>query len=143
MKSGAVDAALIEAPYNVMLEREGFRQILFVGDLIPLPLAGLGTTLEKIRKQPDEVQRLVRATLRGIHYARSNKQESVKAIMDWADMDRPRAEGSFDMAVTRWSNSGAANPQGIQLAMEEIKMEQKLDTLPDPSKAFDWRFVQR
>ncbi|HEX4991005.1 MAG TPA: ABC transporter substrate-binding protein, partial [Candidatus Binatia bacterium] len=80
MKSGAVDAALIEAPYNVMLEREGFRQILFVGDLIPLPLAGFGTTLEKIRKQPDEVQRLVRATLRGIHYARSNKQESVKAI---------------------------------------------------------------
>ena len=47
-----------------MLEREGFRQILFVGDLIPLPLAGLGTTLEKIREQPDEVQRLVRATLR-------------------------------------------------------------------------------
>jgi len=27
--------------------------------------------------------------------------------------------------------------------MEEIKMEQKLDTLPDPSKAFDWSFVQR
>ena len=125
------------------LEREGFRQILFVGDLIPLPLAGLGTTPEKIRKQPDEVQRLVRATLRGIHYARSNKQESVKAIMKWADMDQSLAEGSFDMAVTSWSNSGAANPQGIQLAMEEIKMEQKLDTLPDPSKAFDWSFVQR
>ena len=143
MKTSAVDAALIEAPYNVMLEREGFRQILFVGDPIPLPLAGLGTTLEKIRKQPDEVQRLVRATLRGIHYARSNKQESVKAIMDWADMDRPRAEGSFDMAVTSWSNSGAANPQGIQLAMEEIKMAQKLETLPDSAKAFDWNFVQR
>ena len=47
------------------------------------------------------------------------------------------------MAATRWSNSGAANPQGIQLAMEEIKMEQKLDTLPDSAKAFDWSFVQR
>ncbi len=64
-------------------------------------------------------------------------------IMKWADMDQPLAEGSFDMAVTSWSNSGAANPRGVQLAMEEIKMEQKLDTLPDPSRAFDWRFVQR
>jgi NitT/TauT family transport system substrate-binding protein len=64
MKTGGVDAALIEAPYNVMLEREGFRKILFVGDLIPSPLAGFGTTLEKIRKQSDEVQQLVRATLR-------------------------------------------------------------------------------
>ncbi len=143
MKTGAVDAALIEAPYNVMLEREGFRKILFVGDLIPSPLAGFGTTLEKIRKQPDEVQQLVRATLRGIQYAKTNKQESVRAIMKWADMDQPLAEGSFDMAVTSWSNSGAANPQGVQIAMEEIKIEQKLDTLPDPSKAFDWSFVQR
>ena len=42
------------------------------------------------------------------------------------------------MAVTSWSNTGAANPQGVQLAMEEIKMEQKLDALPDPSRAFDW-----
>jgi len=143
MKSGAVDAALIEAPYNVMLEREGFRKILFVGDLIPSPLAGFGTTLEKIRKQPDEVQQLVRATLRGIQYAKTNKQESVRAIMKWADMDQSFAEGSYEMAVTSWSNTGAANPQGVQIAMEEIKIEQKLETLPDPSRAFDWSFVQR
>jgi hypothetical protein len=49
MKSGAVDTALIERTVASDVEREGFRQILFVGDLIPLPLAGLGTTLEKIR----------------------------------------------------------------------------------------------
>jgi NitT/TauT family transport system substrate-binding protein len=143
MKSGAVDAALIEAPYNVMLERDGFRKILFVGDLIPSPLAGFGTRLEKIRKQPDEVRRLVRATLRGIQYAKSNKAESVRAIMKWAEMDQALAEGSYDMAVSSWSNSGAASPQGVQIAMEEIKIEQKLDGLPDPSKAFDWSFVQR
>jgi ABC-type nitrate/sulfonate/bicarbonate transport system substrate-binding protein len=143
MKTGAVDAALIEPPYNVMLEREGFRKILFVGDLIPSPLAGFGTTLEKIRKQPDEVQQLVRATLRGIQYAKTNKQESVRAIMKWADLDQAFAEGSYEMAVTSWSNTGAANPQGVQIAMEEIKIEQKLATLPDSAKAFDWSFVQR
>jgi ABC-type nitrate/sulfonate/bicarbonate transport system substrate-binding protein len=143
MKSGAVDAALIEAPYNVMLEREGFRKILFVGDLIPSPLAGFGTTLEKIRKQPDEVRQLVRATLRGIQYAKTNKQESIRAIMKWADIDQAFAEGSYEMAVTSWSNTGAANPQGVQIAMEEIKIEQKLETLPDSAKAFDWSFVQR
>jgi ABC-type nitrate/sulfonate/bicarbonate transport system substrate-binding protein len=143
MKTGAIDAALIEAPYNVMLEREGFRKILFVGDLIPSPLAGFGTTLEKIRKQPDEVQQLVRATLRGIQYAKTNKEESLRAIMKWADMDQSFAEGSYEMAMTSWSNTGAANPQGVQIAMEEIKIEQSLETPPDSAKAFDWSFVQR
>ena len=143
METGAIDAALIEAPYNIMLERKGFRKILFVGDIIPTPLAGFGTRVEKIHKQPDEIQRLVRATLRGIQYAKSNKQESVRSIMKWAEMDLELAEGSYEMAVSSWSNTGAASPQGIQIAMEEIRMEQKLDTLPDPGKAFDWTFVQK
>jgi hypothetical protein len=63
--------------------------------------------------------------------------------MKWADMDQSFAEGSYEMAVTSWSNTGAANPQGVQIAMEEIKIEQKLETPPDPSRAFDWSFVQR
>lgn len=143
MKTGAVDAALIEAPYNVMLEREGFRKIVFVGDVIPSPLAGFGTRLEKIQKQADEIRRLVRATLRGIQYAKSNRQESVRAIMKWADMDQGLAEGSYDMAVSGWSSTGAANPQGIEIAMEEIRVEMKLEAPPDPARAFDWSFVQR
>ena len=143
MEAGAIGAALIEAPYNVMLESKGFRKILFVGDLIPSPLAGFGTRLEKIQKQADEVQRLVRATLRGIQFAKSNKQESVRSIMKWTGMDQGLAEGSYEMAAASWSTSGAASPQGIQIAMEEIRAELKLEAPPDPSKAFEWSFVQR
>ena len=143
METGAIDAALIEAPYNVMLERKGFRKILFVGDVIPSPLAGLGTRLDKIQRQPDEVQRLVRATLRGIQFAKSNKQESVRSIMKWTHMDQGLAEGSYEMAVSSWSTTGAASAPGIQIAMEEIRAELKLEAPPDPAKAFDWSFVQK
>lgn len=143
MESGAIDAALIEAPYNVMLERKGFRKILFVGDVIPSPLAGLGTRLDKINKQPDEVQRLVRATLRGSLYAKNNKLDTVRSIMKWTDMDQGLAEGSYEMAASSWSTSGAASAQGIQIAMEEIRAELKLEAPPDPAKAFEWSFVQK
>lgn len=143
MEAGAIDAALIEAPYNVMLERKGFRKILFVGDVIPSPLAGLGTRLEKIQRQADEVQRLVRATLRGILYAKNNKPDTVRSIMKWTEMDQGLAEGSYDMALSSWSNSGAASAQGIQIAMEEIRTELKLEAPPDPAKAFEWSFVQK
>jgi ABC-type nitrate/sulfonate/bicarbonate transport system substrate-binding protein len=143
MESGAIDGALIEAPYNVLLEKKGYKKILFVGDLIPSPLAGFGTRVEKIQKQPDEIQRLIRATLRGIQFAKSNKQESVRSIVKWTEMDPALAEGSYELAASSWSNTGAANAQGIQLAMEEIKAEMKLDALPDGNRAFDWSFVPR
>jgi ABC-type nitrate/sulfonate/bicarbonate transport system substrate-binding protein len=142
MEAGAVDAALIEAPYNVMLERKGFRKILFVGDLIPSPLAGLGTRVDKIQKQPDEIQRLIKATLRGIQYAKTNRQETVRSIMKWTDMDQSLAEGSYEMAAASWSSNGVASPEGLQIAMEEIRVELKLDAAPDSAKAFDWSFVK-
>jgi ABC-type nitrate/sulfonate/bicarbonate transport system substrate-binding protein len=142
MEAGAVDAALIEAPYNVMLERKGFRKLLFVGDLIPSPLAGLGTRVDKIQKQPDEIQRLVKATLRGIQLAKTNRQETVRSIMKWTDMDQGLAEGSYEMASSGWSANGVASAQGLQIAMEEIRVELKLDAAPDPAKAFDWTFVK-
>jgi NitT/TauT family transport system substrate-binding protein len=143
MENGAIDAALIEAPYNVMLERKGFRKILFVGDATPVPLAGFGTSLEKIQKQPDEIRRLVRATLRGIQYAKANQWDSVRSIMKWADMSEELADGSYEMAASSWSATGATSAQGLQTAMEEIRTELKLDAVPDPAKAFDWSFVQK
>ena len=143
LKSGAVDAALMELPYNVMLESEGFHRLLFIGDLFPSPIAGLGTTLERIRKKADEVRRMVRATLRGIQYAKSRSDESVRLITKWMDINASLAEASYGMAVKTWSDSGAAGPEGVQVAIEEAKRELKLDSLPDASQAFDWTFVVR
>ena len=111
--------------------------------MIPSPLAGFGTRLDKIKKQPDEIQRLVRATLRGIQLAKGNKPEAVQSIMKWADMNQELAEGSYAMAAQSWSATGVASPQGLQIAMEEIRVELKLAIAPDPAKAFDFTFVQK
>jgi len=143
LQAGAIDAALMEAPYNVMLEREGYNKILFVGDLLPSPIAGFATTLERIQRQPQEIQRLIKATLRGIQYSKTHKDESVRLIMKWVNMDHALAEGSYDMAVGSWSDSGAPSANSVQSVMDEIKIELKLDSAPDSSRAFDWSFVKK
>jgi NitT/TauT family transport system substrate-binding protein len=143
LQAGAIDATLMEAPYNVMLEREGYNRILFVGDILPSPIAGFGTTLERIRSHAQEVQRLIKATLRGIQYAKTHKDESVRLIMKWVNMDRALAEGSYDMAVGSWSDSGEPSANSVQSAMDEIKTELNLDSAPDPSRVFDLSFVKQ
>jgi ABC-type nitrate/sulfonate/bicarbonate transport system substrate-binding protein len=143
LQAGAIDAALMEAPYNVMLERGGYNKLLFVGDVLPSPIAGFGTTLEKIRRQPQEIQRLIRATLRGVQYAKTHKDENVRLIMKWVNMDHVLAEGSYDMAVGSWSDSGESNATSVRIVMNEIKTELKLDSAPEPSRAFDWSFVKK
>jgi ABC-type nitrate/sulfonate/bicarbonate transport system substrate-binding protein len=143
LKSGAIDATLIEAPYNIMLEREGFSRMLFVGDIVPSPIAGFGTTVERIQKQSGEIRKLVRATLRAIQFAKTNRQESVQAIAKWTGMELPLAQGSYDMAVETWSASGVPGPEALRATMEEVQKELKLERAPDPLQAFDWSFVKQ
>jgi ABC-type nitrate/sulfonate/bicarbonate transport system substrate-binding protein len=142
LKSSAIDATLIELPYNIMLEREGFTRLLFVGDLVPSPIAGFGASVERIQKQGGEIRRLVRATLRAIQFAKTNRQESVRSIARWTAMEAPLAEGSYDMAAPTWSANGIPGAEAIRAAMEEVQRELKLERAPDPAQAFDWSFVK-
>jgi len=142
LKSGAIDATLIEAPYNIMLEQEGFSRILFVGDIVPSPIAGFGATVERVHKQTGEIRRLVRATLRATQFAKSNREETVKSIAKWTAMELPLAQGSYDMAVGTWSASGIPGAEALRVTMEELQRELKLERVPDASQAFDWSFVK-
>jgi ABC-type nitrate/sulfonate/bicarbonate transport system substrate-binding protein len=142
LKSGAIDATLIEAPYNIMLEQEGFPRLLFVGDVVPSPIAGFGTAIEHMQKQSGEVRRMVRAALRAIQYAKANRRESVQAIARWTGMDLKLAEGSYEMAAPTWTASGTPGADALRAAMEEVQRELKLDRAPEPSQAFDWTFLK-
>ncbi|HEX9445905.1 MAG TPA: ABC transporter substrate-binding protein, partial [Candidatus Binatia bacterium] len=134
LKSGAIDATLIEAPYNIMLEQEGFPRLLFVGDVVPSPIAGFGALLERIHKQPGEVRKMVRATLRAIGYARTNRPESVRSIARWTGMEARLAEGSYDLAAGTWTPNGMPGAAALAATMEEVQRELKLERPPEPSQ---------
>lgn len=142
IKAGAIDATLMEFPYNLMLEKEGFTRILFVGDLIPSPIAGFGATLERIQKRPDEIRRMVRATLRATKYAKANRGDSVKTIARWTGMESSLAEGSYDLAAGTWSQSGIPGPEALGAAMQEVMRDLKLEAPPDSARVFEWSFVK-
>jgi ABC-type nitrate/sulfonate/bicarbonate transport system substrate-binding protein len=66
LESGVVDASVLSVPENIIAQEKGFRELLFFGDIIELPQTGIGASDKKIRENPDEVYRMIRATLRGI-----------------------------------------------------------------------------
>ena len=77
-----------------------------------------------------------------MHYARANRQESGRSIMKWTDMDQRVGEATYEMTASSSSVTGRAGAEGLQVAMEEIRAEFRLDTAPDPASAFDFSFVR-
>jgi NitT/TauT family transport system substrate-binding protein len=63
LESGAVDASLLSVPENVIAREKGYNELLFLGDVVEFAQSGFGATERRIKEQPEEIYRMVRAQL--------------------------------------------------------------------------------
>jgi ABC-type nitrate/sulfonate/bicarbonate transport system substrate-binding protein len=62
--SGSVDATVITSPAEYAAEKQGLRAVMSaqeLGQLVRIPITGIGATQQKMEKDPDEIVRLLRA----------------------------------------------------------------------------------
>jgi ABC-type nitrate/sulfonate/bicarbonate transport system substrate-binding protein len=55
LETGAVDAALLGVPENIIAVDKGYNELLFLGDIVDFPQNGFGASLKKIQDNPEEV----------------------------------------------------------------------------------------
>src|SRR5947208_13807500 len=94
LESGIVDASLRSVAENIIAQEKGYHELLFLGDVVEFPQNGFGTSEKRIRENPDEVYRMVRATLRGLQFVwKKNNQEAVTNILmtQWKVKNRKMA----------------------------------------------------
>jgi NitT/TauT family transport system substrate-binding protein len=142
LESGAVDASLLSVPENFFAREKGFNELLFLGDVVEFAQSGFGATEKRIKENPDEVYRMVRAQLRSVMYLqdKSRQPEIVEMIMKrWKLSDRKMVEGIFQdvsRAVAKDALVSAASVQSlIDLARESAKVSRpiKIEDIADYS----------
>src|SRR5881397_2399018 len=80
LESGAVDAALLGVPENIIAMDKGYGELLFLGDVVNFPQNGFGALVKRIQDNPNEVYAMVRATLRGFIFSLDprNREDVIK-----------------------------------------------------------------
>lgn len=121
MKGGSVVASLFAPPYTALAAREGFRPLLYLGDIRPLPQAGIATTVKKIGSNPAQVRGVLAATVRGLTFIHQRRQETVGIIRQEWDLDQDVAAGSYDAIIKAVSRDGRASGPAIQALIEGAK----------------------
>lgn len=77
IKSGAVQATTVDPGGLVFAQKEGLHSLGFLGDLFPMPFQGFVTTDKKIRDNPGQIKRWLKAVIRGLMFVRERPEESV------------------------------------------------------------------
>jgi NitT/TauT family transport system substrate-binding protein len=146
LESGVVDASLLSVPENIIALEKGFKELLFLGDVIEFPQNGFGTAEKRIRENPDEVYRMVRATLRGLQFVwdRSN-QDAVTSILmkQWKVNDRRMAAEMARQVSRVLTRDAYVKPESVQVLIDLARENAKVTKPVSVTEVVDYSFVDK
>ena len=121
LESGAVDASLLSVPENFFAREKGFNELLFLGDVVEFAQSGFGATEKRIKDNPEEVYRMVRAQLRSVMFLldKGRQNEIVEMIMKrWKLSDRKMADAIFQDVARVIAKDAVVTPASIQTLID-------------------------
>jgi NitT/TauT family transport system substrate-binding protein len=78
IKTGSIQATLLDPGTVIFAEKEGLRVLAFLGDLFLFPFQGFATTDRKLRENPDQVKRWLRAMVSALMFVRDRPEEAAE-----------------------------------------------------------------
>ncbi|HWO40916.1 MAG TPA: ABC transporter substrate-binding protein [Candidatus Eisenbacteria bacterium] len=144
LKHGSVDAAIIPAPGDMKARQEGFAILLDAGSVYKLPNGGMSTTVAKIRENPDEVRRVVRALVQATKFfvEPRNKSEIMRYLGRVFKLDPASTEEFYQRFVPTLSPTGMVELDKIKLIVDGA-LDRGLITKPvGPESLVDFSFAR-
>ena len=142
LRAKQIHAAMINPPMSVMMKREGFGLLLHAADYVDLPLTGLGATTKKLKENPDQARRVVRALNDSLQFIRQNRKETIDIFARWLNIDPSIAADTYDVAVKILSADGSATDKAIMASIEEAKDAGKIKGNFTPPDVSDFSLVR-
>jgi NitT/TauT family transport system substrate-binding protein len=146
LESGIVDASLLSVPENIIALEKGYRELIFLGDIVLFAQNGFGTSEKKIRENPDEVYRMVRATLRGLQFVwDKNNQEAVTDIMmkQWRVNDRKMAAEMSKQVNRVLTRDASVKPESVQVLIDTQRENAKVARPVSVAEVTDYSFLDK
>ncbi len=146
LESGIVDAVILESPDNFVAQRKGFRELIFFGDQVEFPQNGFGTSEKKLKENPDEVFRMVRATLRGLAFSwdKKNHDQVIDIIMrEMKPISSSLANESLDQVMRVITKDGSVRPESIQVLIDLVRENAKVTRPVTVNQVVDFTFLER
>ena len=146
LESGVVDASLLSVPENIIAHEKGYNELLFLGDVVEFPQNGFGTSEKRIRDNPDEVYRMVRATLRGLQFIwDKNNSEAVTNILmkQWKVNDRKMAAEMARQVSRVLTKDAYVKPESVHVLVDLARESAKVTKPINAMDVVDYSFLDR
>lgn len=142
LRAGSVAAIIVPVPAVVVLKREGFNEISFVGDVVEFASNGYSTTDQRIKENPQEVRKVLRALYRGLRFAKENPEGTIGVIQKEWKVDPEVAKESYAAIVKALNDDGIIGEKQLKIHFDIIrKTDKNIGEIP-VDKVVDFRLLR-
>ena len=142
LRAGSVAAIIVPVPAVVLLKRDGFNEISFVGDVVEFASNGYTTTDQRIKEHPEEVKKVLRAMYRGLRFAKENPEGTIGVIQKEWKVEPEVAKESYTAIVKALNDDGIIGEKQLKMHFDIIrKTEKNIGEIPI-EKVVDFRLLR-
>jgi ABC-type nitrate/sulfonate/bicarbonate transport system substrate-binding protein len=142
LRAGSIDATPIDVAFAMKAEDEGFRRLLYLGDIIELPLSGIAVTDHKLQTQREQVKKVVRGSLKGSRFMKQNRAETIQMLSDYLRITPSQAAKAYDTSINSFTADGMISDNGVRLDVQLTKERLKMTKEIPLSQLVDWSLVK-
>ena len=142
LKQRVVDVVVISPPADTQMEKQGYRILARAYELFSFPYLGLGTHARKIKEKPDEIRRVIKATIRANRFIRDHRDEAVQTLIGWGQVEREFAYASYDALKNLFNADGAVPEDGLKLVIDQARHSAKVTREVAPGEVVDLTFLR-
>ncbi len=125
-----IESAILPPPFNFEAEAKGFRRLMASADVFEGSVSGFTVSNDKLKENPGQIKRMIRAVLKAQTFIRENKSETVRIMSDWLKLEPSVAAASYDLYVRGMSPDGFVSDESLLLdinrAREALKIKEEV-----------------
>lgn len=142
LHAGSIDATPIDVAFAMKAEDEGFKRLLYLGDIIELPLSGIAVMEKKIQTQREQIKKVIRATIRGTRFMKQNRAETIQMVSDYLRISPSQSAKAYDTSINSFTDNGIISDKGVNLDVQLTKERLKMTKEIPLSQLVDWSLVK-
>jgi ABC-type nitrate/sulfonate/bicarbonate transport system substrate-binding protein len=142
LRAGSIDATPIDVAFAVKAEDEGFLRLVYLGDLIELPLSGIAVMETKLQAQREQVKKVVRAGVRGTRFMKQNRTDTIQMLSDYLRITQAQSAKAYDASIKSFTDDGMISDKGVQLDVRLTRERLKINKDIPLSQLVDWSVVK-
>lgn len=142
--SGAVDGAMIIAPFTFTAKDAGFRELVVFRDQgLLLPSGGVAVRDDTLKNDPGLVERFMRASMMGFIHSRDNRAGAIRVLAKSLKIDEAIAAKVYDSSRATMTADGTLSDDAQKKMAAFVAKSSGLKEAVAADKVFDFSAVRK